>query len=190
MLQDTCVQLDLSNEAHIHAFEQSFYLAFSRSKGNSLVRKLWLWNDEDSRLKTRIPYSSQRIFVTWDEAGEVDTAVAFNCSKDFYQAGFFGFERPLCSEPNYEVLAFYSKRDQKFRELRLFMWQCAVYCDQQGVSCIDATCTDRLLRPYTRVGGVLQSSMRIGCETRHLLRFSIPKFILEHQSFAHIGPCG
>jgi hypothetical protein len=184
MNQDFLVQLDLSNGEHIDAFERAFYQAFSRSKGNQLVRKLWIWNDDRARLKTRIPYSDQKIFVSWDEAGEVDTAVAFNCSNDYFQAGFFGFELPARQGSCYEILAFYSKRDQKFRELRDFMWQCALYCDQHGVSCIDATCTDRLLRAYRRVGAVLQSTVMIDGETRHLIRFSIPAFIRDHQAYA------
>lgn len=185
MPQDYLVDLDLSNEAHVDAFERAFYLAFSRSKSNQLVRRLWIWNDEAARLKTRIPYSEQKIFVSWDEEGGVDTAVAFNCSTDYFQAGFFGFERPALLDSGYEILAFYSKRDQKFRELRAFMWQCALYCDQQGVSCIAATCTDRLLRAYRRVGAVLQSTVMIDGEARHLLRFNIADFLRDHQSYAH-----
>ena len=188
MLQNDWVPLDLLDERQIRAFERAFYRAFSRSKGNLLVRKLWIWNDEEGRLKTRIPYSAQKIFVSWDESGEVDTAVAFNCSSDYFQAGFFGFERPLCYDSAYEVLAFYSRCDQKFRELRHFMWHCALYCDRQGVPWIDATCTDRLLRAYQRVGGVLQSTVVINGEARHHLRFSIPAFIQAHQSFAQVGP--
>ena len=81
--------------------------AFRRATPNRLVRKLWLWNDEEGRVATRIPYSDQRIYTLVDGAGAICAALAANVAMREFQSSAFGFT-PAERDGAVEVLTFFS----------------------------------------------------------------------------------
>ena len=70
--------LNPSDNAAVEEYEAAFYQSFSKVTTNRLVQKLWLWDHETGRLKTRVPYQDQLICALRDQAGRLRSAMAFN----------------------------------------------------------------------------------------------------------------
>lgn len=87
-------RLALENPAAVEAFEQAFYEAFAHATHNRLVQWLWDWNHTTRRLRTRVPYADQQVWVTQDGAGAVTDAVAVNTTLRLLQSAVYGFAIP------------------------------------------------------------------------------------------------
>jgi hypothetical protein len=179
-LQAEVTLLDSSCAHEKLAFEQAFYTSFSQVKGNQLIRDLWIWDDEARRLRTRIPYSEQRILTVRDSMGAVNMAMAINFSQTQLQASWFGFSSPS-SEPgeSCEILAFFSTRQNKLASMREFLITCSQYGEREGRRWADATCTQRLLRIYLHMGSRLLASCSINGEARHQIRMDIASVSIQ-----------
>jgi hypothetical protein len=170
-------QLDQSSQSDIFAFERAFYDSFSRAKSNRLVRKLWIWNDDECRLKSKVPYTDQIIFISRTNDGSIDTGLAFNNLANQSQAEFFGFTSAESIDRSLEIITFFSKNDFNILELKQFLWQCLEYCQNNNVSYVYATCTARLLKPYKHFGAELLSSATVEGEVRHYIRIDVAQRI-------------
>lgn len=167
-------RLDPADPEALERFERAFYAAFARAKGTRLVRLLWHWDEQRQRIRPRIPYEDQQIYVLWDGERQVDTAAAINLKLRQYQAASLGFAPPapprlrLC-----EILALFSRRDAELVALRTFLCQVAHLLLAQGIETADATCTDRLLPIYRHIGGQPLERRCLEGEHRTLLRFPL-----------------
>ena len=56
-------RLDSADPEALAGYERAFYAAFARAKANLLVRRLWHWDDSAGRIRTRIPYADQVVFL-------------------------------------------------------------------------------------------------------------------------------
>lgn len=170
----TIERLDPADPLALERFEQAFYTAFARAKGNRLVRRLWDWDDTRQRIRPRIPYTDQVIYVIWDENQDVDTATAVNLRLASYQAAILGFAPPPAELSGHsEILALFSRRDAQLVSLRTFLCQVSSLLLDQGVISTDATSTDRLLPVYRHIGGEPIDQRSIDGENRTLLRFQL-----------------
>ena len=167
------LRLNHDNVAGVQRFEEAFYNAFSRAKANRLVRRLWIWDDGARRLRTKIAYEDQYIFVLEDSDGSIDTAAALNWRLAHYQAAQLGFSVPSGMEGHAEILTLFSRRDADLTGLRVFLRQAAEASLALGLRSADATCTDRLLPVYKHLGGIPLASTLIEGERRTLLRFAL-----------------
>ncbi len=181
--------LDTSRAQEILMFEQSFYATFSQVKTNRLIRDLWLWDHDACRLRTRIPYHEQRILVVRDGRGGVDTAMAINFSQAHLQGSWFGFSRPSESGASCEILTYFSKGIIKGVTMRCFLISSAQYGEREGCRWADATCTQRLLPIYLRMGSRLVASCKIDGEPRHQIRMDIASVSCKPSSLKlSLGP--
>ena len=86
--------LDVTDPAAADQYELAFLKAFQRATANRLVRSLWRWDEENSRLATRVPYDEQLVWVLRDCA--IETGMAFNIGMRQFQSAAFGFSpRPF-----------------------------------------------------------------------------------------------
>ena len=165
--------LDTSSAQERLIFEQSFYATFSQVKTNRLIHDLWLWDHDACRLRTRIPYHEQRILVVRDGRGGVDTAMAMNFSETQLQGSWFGFSRPKEPGATCEILTYFSRGIMDGVTMRCFLISSARYGEREGCRWADATCTQRLLPIYLRMGSRLVASRTINGELRHQIRMDI-----------------
>jgi hypothetical protein len=165
--------LDANSAQERLIFEQSFYATFSAVKTNRLIHDLWLWDHDACRLRTRIPYHEQRILVVRDGRGGVDTAMAINFSETQLQGSWFGFSRPKEPGATCEILTYFSRGIMDGVTMRCFLISSARYGEREGCRWADATCTQRLLPIYLRMGSRLVASRTINGELRHQIRMDI-----------------
>ena len=170
-------RLDPADPEALADYERAFYAAFARAKANLLARRLWHWDDSAGRLRTRIPYADQVVFLLCDPVdaglGAVDTAIALNCRLAEHQSAILGFEPPPPLEGHCEILALFSRRDADLSGLRNFMRTAAQQALALGLKTADATCTDRLLPVYRHIGGQPLDTSTIDGERRTRLRFKL-----------------
>lgn len=166
-------RLNHNNVVAVKRFEEAFYIAFSRAKANRLVRHIWIWDDGAKRLRTRIAYEDQHVFVLQDSDGSIDTATALNWRLAHYQASQLGFSVPSDMEGHAEILTLFSRRDADLTGLRVFLRKAAEASLALGIRSADATCTDRLLPVYQHLGGVPLANTMVEGERRTLLRFEL-----------------
>lgn len=168
--------LDPAIESDRLAFERAFFDSFSRAKANQLIRDLWIWDDENRLLQTRVPYEDQRIFVIRDDQGVVKTGMSFNLGQQHYQASAFGFSKPAGEGASCEILSFFSTRQNRLANLYSFLVAIAQYGKGVEMRWADATCTQRLLSIYMHFGAELLGSRSIGDEFRYHIRFDVYSF--------------
>ncbi len=186
-------RLDPADPEALSSYERAFYAAFARAKANTQVRRLWHWDDRACRLRTRIPYADQVVFLLRDGASDesgaggrqdaaaakpdavsdVDTAVALNWRLADHQSAVLGFAPPPPLQGHCEILAMFSRRDADLSGLRNFMRTAAQQALELGLRTADATCTDRLLPAYRHIGGQPLDACSIEGERRTRLRFDL-----------------
>jgi hypothetical protein len=170
----TLERLDAADPASLERFERAFHAAFSRAKANRLARRLWHWDDTAGRIRPRIPYDDQHVYLRWQDDGDVETAVAINWRLAKYQAALLGFPAPPAGLRGHcEILALFSQRDADLVGLRTFLREVAALLLQAGFESADATSTDRLLPVYEHIGGQPLEQRCLDGENRTLLRFPL-----------------
>jgi hypothetical protein len=167
--------LDTSRPDHVLLFERAFYRGFRESTHNQIIRWLWHWDDENQRLRTRVPYEDQRIWVSYEE-DPPGHGVAVNWRMALLQSGAFGFSLPdSLREPGKtcEVLAlfswahpsltkFHAAWTELFRDLQGLGFQMAV-----------ATCARQILPLYRRMGATIIDQLTVDEQERYFLQFEL-----------------
>lgn len=167
--------LDLTDRTALAEYERAFYAAFVRVTGNRLIRALWVWDDAERRLATRIAYRDQLIFVVRNAAGNIETAIATNIACRDWQAAAFGFSGPTEQEACCEILTFFTVADYRLG-FKLRFWEaCFAELRRRGLKTAYATTAARLLLAYQRLGGVLLEQKEIAGEMRYFLEFSLER---------------
>lgn len=165
-------ELNLQNPDNIQAFERAFFTAFAPLTHNQLIRKLWIWDEKNSRLKTRVPYDEQTIFVARDQNGDIETALALGIKLQTIQSENYNFHIPL-STHNCEALAFFGLGERRMRHTMTFWKSCREVLRQRGTENIYGTCAPRVLPVYLWVGARVLESREVEQETRHFFRISL-----------------
>lgn len=169
--------LDRGNPDEVAAYERAFYLGFEKAVHNRLVRRLWEWDDAARRLRTRIPYAEQEIWVMPDAAGGVDAAIAVNLEMRTLQAAGFGFDIPALG-PGARFCEFLTLFTVGNRSLtgKFPLWT-EVFADlhARGYTHALATTAPKLLRLYLWIGGKELGRKEIEGEVRHLMLFDLAR---------------
>lgn len=173
--------LDLADGGEVEAYERAFYRGFAQATHNRLVRWLWEWDDGARRLRCRVPYAEQRVWVLPGASGEIDAAIAVNVALRTLQAGAYGFGVPaeLAAEAAAgrvcEFLTFFVTGDRSlaskhalwtemFDDLRAAGWVAAL-----------ATTAPKVLPMYRRMGVAVLGEATIEGEVRYFLRFDLAR---------------
>ncbi len=167
--------LDTSNPAAVREYEEAFYHSFSKVSTNRLVRKLWVWDDEAGRLRTRIPYESQLICVSRDQSGSLHSAMAFNVTLRQFQAAAYGFAAPEETAGAFEVLTFFAVATESVRVRADFWARCVALLSACGFYVGYATSAWRPLSMYQRAGWRALEDREIESEKRYFLHYQIPR---------------
>jgi hypothetical protein len=169
--------LDWDDEALVASMESEAYGAFSGGASSALLRKLWLWDDDARRVRTRVPFEDQRAWIETDGA-RVHTAIVVNTRLAVLQSAAYGFVVPaelddgrgLCeftlaySRLDHSIGHFHAAWDEAFHGLRALGFR-------EGF----ATCAPRVLPLYRRMGARILADAEIGGEVRHFLHFNLER---------------
>ena len=167
--------LDTSDPAAVREYEAAFYNSFAKVVTNRLVKKLWDWDHEAGRLRTRVPYESQLICALRDPSGALHSAMAFNVALREFQAAAYGFAVPDGTMGAFEVLPFFAVAAETL-EVRANFWaRCVALLSACGYHAGYATTARRPLSMYQRVGWRVLEEREIESEKRYFLHYSIPE---------------
>jgi hypothetical protein len=175
--------LPTADAQQVAEYEHHFYQAYANLTGNTLVRQIWDWDDERQRLKTKIPYDEQVVYLWRDQHHRLLLALAVNvCSRSF-QSEAFGFTPDDPDQRWCEILnvmstehlhpstaATFATRmlQDRFRELVA-----------RGFAIAYATCTRRRLRPYLHLGAKLLKETTLNGEARFFLLWPMRELVQE-----------
>ncbi len=161
------------NPASVQEYEVAFYQSFAKVTTNRLVQKLWLWDHEAGRLKTRVPYQDQLICTLRDQAGRLRSAMAFNVELQQFQASSYGFAAPQ-APGSFEVLTFFAPTAQTLDVCANFWSSCLTLLSGRGLTIGYATTARRPLPMYRRAGWQILQEQEIEAEMRYFLHYKIP----------------
>lgn len=174
-------RLDLSDPREIEAYEHAFHAAFERATHNRLVRWLWEWDDAGRRLRTRIPYEDQAIWVLPATPGSVTTGLGVNVRMRQLQASAFGFRLPGIEgsgleEPRFcEILTLFIVRRESLRR-QLAVWR-EVFggLRELGFTHAVATTAPKVLPLYRFLGARVLAEACLEGEQRIFLEFDLAR---------------
>jgi hypothetical protein len=170
-------ELDAGDPAAVAEYERAFHAAFSRIAGNRLIQDLWLWDDPAQRLATRIPYRDQIVLLGRDPAGEIQTAMAFNCAMREFQSSAFDFAPPEPTEGTCELIVFFTLGHRHLSRVVANLVHCYAEMRARGYHTAYATTAPRPLRTYRRIGGTeVIDEREIEGEMRYFLRVDLARF--------------
>ncbi|MEE4379766.1 MAG: hypothetical protein V2J55_19945 [Candidatus Competibacteraceae bacterium] len=173
--------LDTSDSLQVADYERAFYAAFFKVTSNRLIRSLWLWDETEQRLSTRIAYQDQLIVVGRNATGMIETAIATNIACREWQAAAFDFSLPR-DQRCCEFLTFFTVTDHRLN-YKLRFWQaCFAELRQRGLEIAYGTTAARLLKLYQRIGGVVLEQREIEREMRYFLKFSLERTWMKRLS--------
>lgn len=166
-------RLDVSSDLDRASYERLFYAAFQRAVGNKLIRELWIWSDGAGRLRTRVPYDEQIIYVLRDSAARIVTALAVNCELRSFQSAAFGFAAPPVRRGCCELLAVSAVGEHRLKT-RFQFWRDAIAdLSANGFHTAYATTARRALKAYLRLRADVLDEREIAGEKRYFLKFNL-----------------
>jgi hypothetical protein len=167
--------LDPGNATELEQFEQAFFRGFRQSSHNQLIRWLWEWDEPRQRLRTRVPYEDQKIWVG-GSGDNLAVGIAVNVRLALLQSAAFGFSIPdslsegrrIC-----EFLAFFSMGDHSLANGHAIWTE--VFRALQGVGYCEAVATaaPKVLPLYRRMGATILDEREVEGEKRFFLRFEL-----------------
>ncbi len=167
--------LNPSDPVAVQEYEAAFYQAFARVTSNRLVQKLWLWDHQSARVKTRVRYHEQLICTLRDQAGRLRSAMAFNVGLRQFQASAYGFAAPPTPGSSFEVLTFFASAAQTLAVCANFWSSCLALLNGRGLTTGYATTARRPLSMYRRAGWRVLQETEVESEKRYFLRYEIPR---------------
>jgi hypothetical protein len=174
-------RLVCTDATDVEAFERAFYRGFEHVTHNRLVRWLWDWDHEARRLRTRIPYADQQIWVMTGNSDDIWAAIAVNTRLVQLQGAAFGFEVPVnlreaaSAGRVCEFLTLFAVGDPSLNR-KLPLWR-EVFPDLLGMGFTHALATTapRLLGLYRWIHAEIVGTTRIEGEERVFLQFDLSR---------------
>ena len=163
--------LNTNETQNIIKFEKSFFQSFVNIN-NQLIHLIWDWDWQEQRLKTRIAYHDQIIYILEDDSQEIIAAIATNINSSQSQFSEFGFKFPPETAKYCEVLTLFMHPQANLSvfQLRDFVQLCTTDSSSRGFQKTYATCSKRLLRLYQRIGVEIIDKTIIQGEERYFIR--------------------
>lgn len=174
-------RLDGSDAGEVEAFERAFYRGFEQVTHNRLIRWLWDWDHAARRVRTRIPYGDQQIWVLSERPGEIWAAIAVNTRLARLQGEAFGFTVPAALREAAaagrvcEFLTLFAVGDKSLVR-KLPLWR-EVFQDLQagGFTHALATTAPRMLPLYRWIQVEILDRKQIEGEERLFLQFDLSR---------------
>lgn len=166
---DGFAELDPADPVLRAEYERAFYEAFAPVTSNRLVRQLWLWDDAQRRLATRIGYEDQVVYVLRDGEDRIRVGLAVNRTLADFQSSAFGFAPPETGDHVFEFLAFFAPAPRPPRSVHLFGLEALDLLKARGFRVGFATTAPPLLPLYRRLGFRVLGERAISGETRYFI---------------------
>ena len=174
----TFSRLDPFDPCAREEYETAFYEAFARVTTNTLVRRLWRWDDQHRRLATRIDYDDQRIYIGRNQSGALTLAIAATVAPSRWQSAEYGFTPQQCGADACEVLTFFATTRLSGAVIRPFWRRFLTAIKALGVRSAYATCAASMLPLYEFAGWKIADMASIDGEQRYFLTLQLD----EHPS--------
>jgi hypothetical protein len=167
--------LDVKDPCSVATYERAFHSSFTGVTGNTLIRDLWIWDDDAQRLAVRIPYDDQVVYVARDADRGIKTALGVNVAMRAKQSATFGFDSGTRTEGCCELLTYFTTGEHRVGAQRAFIEACFTDLRGRGLHTAYATTAPRPLPTYRRIGGELVDERRVDGEMRYFLKFSLSR---------------
>lgn len=167
--------LDLGSPEEIEQFEKAFYEGFKKSTHNKLIHWLWEWDEQNQRIRARVPYEDQMIWVG-KTGNTVIGGIAVNTRLALLQSGAFGFTIPENLRKNSgicEILVAFSFDDHSLVNLHADWIEVFRALQASGYTDALATCAKKLLPLYMRMGARIIDELIMEGEARYFLQFEL-----------------
>lgn len=176
-----CGFLDCTDPRRVDDYERRLYEAFEPALAiNPLIRDLWIWDDERRLLRTRVPYSDQRVALMTDpDTGSVPVSVGVNLRPDrHWQSGRYGFPAPTAADRACEFLILANGTGRGFNgpsAMRHFVFDFLFRAlADLGYRRALATTADHMLWFYRRLRGEIVEQRMYAGHRRTLLHWDLP----------------
>lgn len=169
--------LDPSDPEQVSRFEQGFYLGFEESTHNKIIQWLWIWDEPARRLRTRVPYEDQRVWMS-ASGSPPDSGIAVNTRMALLQSAAFGFSLPNAlsvSGDTCEFLAAFSRGDRSMGHFHKAWTEVFLALRGLGFRHGVATCARKILPLYRRMGAVILEERSIEEQPRYFLGFELSR---------------
>jgi len=173
--------LDTTDASAVADYERAFFRGFETATHNRLVRWLWEWDIGAERLRTRIPYADQKIWLVRNARGEITDGVAVNVAMNAFQAGAYGFTLPddLAGGENRralcEFLTFFAIGDHALADKRVLWRELFDDLRTMGFTTALGTGSPKIFPIHRWMGAELITQTQIEGEQRNFLRFDLTK---------------
>ncbi|MFW6254413.1 MAG: hypothetical protein ACOC41_05740 [Chitinivibrionales bacterium] len=167
--------LDIHNESEVAAYERAMYRAFSGSEIVTLD-KIWQFDHKNRKLRTRIPYDDQEIYVArLDDSVVAGVAVNYAMDK-ILQLEMMGFSidknrKGICEGLGIFNLRVFHNSSMVALTLKQHMFE---KMRERGIVRAYGTCSTRKLRGYLHLGWRLIDQRQFEGEQKYLLEMIGP----------------
>lgn len=171
--------LDAEDVRAVAAYEAALYRRFAPTLAtNPLIRDLWVWDDAEGRLRTRVPYASQRVgLISEPGTGTIAYSIAANADVGaFWQSGAYGFAPPPAGEQACEFMITAGARVHALVVIRRFLY--AFFFGallDAGFRYAYGTSADRLRRLYGLTGAEVWAEREVRGHRRTLFRWDLDR---------------
>lgn len=179
--------LDTHDPAAVAHYEQTLYADFLPIlKRNPLIRDLWDWDDDRSRLRTRVPYASQKVaLLSHLETGAINFATGVNIQVDrHWQSGSYGFSQPESTTGVCEFLIMAGRGRSSLNGVAIYGRYAAEFLFpellKRGFHTAYSTTADHLLKLYCWCGAESVDERFVNGHRRTLLRWQLDR---RHRRF-------
>ena len=170
--------LRMHDPAVVEHYERTLYQSFFPIlQRNPLIRDLWIWDDQQKRLRTQVPYEDQWVVALTHGIEQCYCiSVGINLRVDrYWQSGSYEFPQPTpaCSACEFLIMAHGDAPIQHGPTVirKLVTEYLLPQLQQRGFEAAYATCADHLLRLYLRMGADKMDEREVNAYPRHLLRW-------------------
>lgn len=174
--------LNIHDPAAVVHYEQMLYADFLPVlRLNPLIRDLWDWDDDYRRLRTRVPYTSQKIaLLSHPETGNINFATGVNVHIDrHWQSGTYGFSRPEPTSGVCEFLIMAGREKSWLNGIAIYGRYAGEFLFpelmEQGFHTAYSTTADHLLKLYCWCGAKRVDERLVDGHRRTLLRWRLDR---------------
>ncbi len=166
-------ELDVTSPDRIAEWERAFFQGFAQVTSNRLIRTLWIWNEAERRLATRIPYADQVIYCWRDATGEIVSSIAANVRMERFQSAAFGFAPLTGGPPACELLAAFNLYDRDLAHVIRVRNSALADLYSRGYRIAYLTTADGVYHLWIRCGAKVLGEALIEGERRRFLQFAL-----------------
>lgn len=174
--------LSIYDAAAVARYEQMLYADFLPIlRRNPLIRDLWDWDDAHQRLRTRVPYTSQKVALLSDQkTGQINFATGVNVQVDcHWQSGTYGFSLPKSTAGICEFLIMAGRGRSLLNGIAIYSQYASGFLFpellENGYHTAFSTSAAHLLKLYSWCGAERVDERMVNGHRRTLLRWRLDK---------------